>query len=132
MVLNGVMNKKNTFLVSQSSNNDYIEPFQKESKKMRQLRFRHNRLQHGKNTQFFDTLLKDTDKYKLSYRAHKNISQEEKVNDHYYSSLFVFDDLFMQLISRKTFLAHMTSVCQHGIQDVMLTQNFSGKDIFST
>ena len=85
----------------------------------------------GKNTQVFDTLQKDTEKYRLSYR-HKNISQEEKVNDPYCSSLFVLDDLSMQLMSSKTFLAHMTSVPQHGIQVVMLTQNFSGKDKFST
>ena len=32
--------------------------------------------------------------------------------------------------STQTFLAHMTSVRQHRIQDVMLTHNFSGKDIF--
>ena len=97
IILNDVMNKKSIFWFHSYLNKDYIEPLQKEFQKTKHLSHLGMTVYNlGKNIQVIDTLLlKDTEKYWLSYRAHKNISQEEKVNDAYYSSLFVFDHLFM-------------------------------------
>ena len=120
LILNGVLNKKN-----------YIEPFQKECKKSKNLSFRHDRLQLGKEYSGFRYPSKRYRKILAQLSAQEHLAGGESVRP-YYSSLIIFDDLFMQLMSSETFLAHLTSVRQHGIHDVMLTEKCSGKDIFCT
>ena len=131
LILNGVMNKKNVFWFHSHPTSEYIADFKRDCKLKGVSVFGIVVYSYAKN-QHFESVLKDTEKYWLGYRAKNKVVQEQKVDDPYFSCLFVFDDLFPQLMTSRAFLAHMTSVRQHGIQDVMLTQNFSGKDVFGT